>query len=172
LNVLSSKTLSVLCQSVNIPEKSVSTLSVSLFGHTYKFRGKREEPASLEMTFLETANMPVYLAMNSWFEYVNKSNNGDSPSKIGKRGSEGYSTNIYVTPLTTTGERAAEFVFYNAWIKSTPQMQFSGDGASTILHSVSFEYDYFTINPGTKILGVTIPGGLGGAIRQLGGIFS
>jgi hypothetical protein len=173
LNALSAKALSVLCQSVNIPEKTVSTMTVELFGHSYKFRGKREEATSLEMTFVETANMPVYNALNSWFEYVNKSNNGDSPAKLRGSGKEGYCTNIYVSPLTTTGERAAEFVFYNAWIKSTPQMQFTGDSASPILHSVSFEYDYFTINPGVKLPGgITIPGGLGSAIRGLSGIFS
>jgi hypothetical protein len=173
LNLASARSLSVLCQSVNIPQKSVSTQVVNLYGHSYKFRGKREEDQSLELSFLETKRMPIYLSLNAWFEYVNKTSNGNSPKKVGHGSREGYSTNIYVTIFTVTGERAAEFVFYNSWVKTTPAMQFSGESATPIQVSASFEYDYFAVNPGINIPGLgNIPGGIGGAIRRIGDIFS
>ena len=94
------------------------------------------------MTFVEGALLPIYQTFNGWFEYQSKTSSGDAGAP--HRGTSARTTtDIFVTPLSVTGETGGQFVFRNAWLSDFGDIQFSGDGNDVVSLSTTFEYDYF-----------------------------
>lgn len=142
LGILSARSLTNLCQGVNIPTKALSVIPVKLFGHTYKFKGPREDSEPLTMSFVEGALLPIYQTLNAWFEYQSATASGDAGAEHRGTGQR-TTTDIFVTPLSVTGDTGGQFVFRNAWLSNFGDHQYSGEGADIVRLNATFEYDYF-----------------------------
>lgn len=142
--IFGARTLGVLCDSVSVPSMQISVQEVKLFGHTVNFKGRKEAPEQLSISWFETAGMPVYKSMYGWFQYVDKVETGDSGGlKYSRNGSKSYTTDIFVIPLNTKGDKMGQFVFHNAWINSIDNINFSGQSTELIQINASFTYDYY-----------------------------
>lgn len=143
--LLGTRALSILCSNVSIPTKATSPIEVPLFGHTYKYRGRREATEPVSITWFETREMPIYTTLDIWSEYVCNTFTGDSAvSKNGDRlGQNGYTSDITIYPLDTRGFRSSKFVVYNAWVQSIDSLEFSGEASSPLEVTASLECDYF-----------------------------
>lgn len=150
------RTLGVLCDTVSVPSMQISPLEVKLFGHTYKFKGRKEPAEQLSIEWYEVVGMPVYKSLYAWFQYIDEAQTGDAGgSKYARNGSKSYATQIFITPLDPKGFKMGQFVFYNAWIESIDNINFAGQSAEAIKVNASFSYDYYefkNISLGEKII--------------------
>ena len=146
--LLENRDLTVKAMSCTWPGMSVGTIPVDLFGHQYKFRGKREAFEPVTVRFVEDRKMGTYKKLRSWHEFVDNSMSGSSGANknfggfdLGAVGAPGYSTTVTITPFDETNKEIGSLVLSNAWPKSISSFEFDGSNASILGIDMVLEYD-------------------------------
>lgn len=152
LQALENRDLTVKAQSCTWPGMSVSTLSVNLFGHTYKFKGKREAFEPITIRFFEDGKLGTYKKLRAWHEFVDNTMSGASGSNkniggidLGAIGTPGYSTTVTITPYNAIGKEAGTLILSNAWPKSIASFELDGSASNLIQIEATFEYDMHSL---------------------------
>lgn len=173
--LLENRDLTVKAMSCTWPGMSVGTIPVDLFGHQYKFKGKREAFEPVTMRFVEDRKMGTYKKLRAWHEFVDNTMSGSSGANknfggldIGLAGAPGYSTTVTITPFDETNDEVGSLVLANAWPKSINSFEFDGSNATIIGIDLTLEYDMHSF--GLLGLGLGVDGATAGnALRRFFG---
>lgn len=92
-----SKDLSLLCESTELPGKTLNTADVKVYGPTYKIPYQKQY-AEINFNFLCTNNGNERQIFDKWIEYImpSQTNNMRFPRGTNGLGGEGYLTQIYI----------------------------------------------------------------------------
>ena len=113
-------------------------ITVELFGHELKFRGKKTESHILPVTFLEDMNMATYNALKTWHKKVVDSSTGSGLRKTD------YTVNADLYVYDHKNEKILSNRYHNVFIEELQEIQFSGESYEPIRISATFSYDYKT----------------------------
>jgi hypothetical protein len=92
-----SRDLSLLCESTELPGKTLNTADVKVYGPTYKIPYQKQY-AEINFNFLCTNNGNERQIFDKWIEYImpSQTNNMRFPRGTNGLGGEGYLTQIYI----------------------------------------------------------------------------
>ena len=92
-----SRDLSLLCESTELPGKTLNTADVKVYGPTYKIPYQKQY-AEINFNFLCTNNGNERRIFDTWIEYImpSQTNNMRFPRGTNGLGGEGYLTQIYI----------------------------------------------------------------------------
>ena len=130
--------LRLYCKSATKPGIENSVVDVDLYGHKLKFSGRATFDNTLTVEFVENRNGEVIKLLEDWHEIVR------SPGwQLGEYKSRYKADSAEIVIVDQPGQRVAQYILYNVYPTTLPEMAFTGDDAQIISQSVTFSYDWW-----------------------------
>lgn len=129
--------LSISCQQVTLPSRTVDPVEVALGGYSVMYGGRQTYSHDLQITFVETREMTIINTLSSWMDFIR-----DKQSQKGNLKKD-YSTKATIEVYRLTGEIQDTYTLFNVWCNSLPEVQFDSTSANLITVGASFQYDYW-----------------------------
>lgn len=133
--VSGSKLLTIACQAVTLPAKTIAPNPLEVHGHTLRFTGKVSFDGTLTVSFVETRNMAIYNQLYNWQAACK-----DIKSQLGLYKSE-YQTEARLEVFDNKGIPQSIFLIKNMWISGLPDVAFDQNDTLITL-SCTFAFDW------------------------------
>lgn len=129
--------LSVSCQQVSLPGRTVEPVEVSLGGYSLMYGGRQTYTHDLSITFVETKDLLIINTLSGWMDYSR-----NKRTQIGHLKKD-YATTANLFVYKQDGSIASTYQLSNVWCNSLPEVQFDSSSANLITVGASFQYDWW-----------------------------
>ena len=142
----------ILVKAASIPPANIAPLAVNYHGRAYKWTGMRTFD-NWTTTILNDESFSIRNKISEWMRDISGKMNGERSSSFGDPTSTGgtyLDGNATVTQLTTDGDDAQTYKFYNLW--PTELSEIAVDWSSDLIqeYTVTWCYDYWSSGTGSN----------------------
>ena len=142
----------ILVKAASIPPANIAPLAVNYHGRAYKWTGMRTFD-NWTTTILNDESFSIRNKISEWMRDISGKMNGERSSSFGDPTSTGgtyLDGNATVTQLTTAGDDAQTYKFYNLW--PTELSEIAVDWSSDMIqeYTVTWCYDYWSSGTGSN----------------------
>ena len=143
---------SILVKAASIPPANIAPLAVNYHGRAYKWTGMRTFD-NWTTTILNDESFSIRNKISEWMRDISGKMNGERSNSFGDPTSTGgtyLDGNATVTQLTTDGDNAQTYKFYNLW--PTELSEIAVDWSSDMIqeYTVTWCYDYWSSGTGSN----------------------
>ena len=143
---------SILVKAASIPPATIAPLAVNYHGRAYKWTGMRTFD-NWTTTILNDESFSIRNKISEWMRDISGKMNGERSNSFGDPTSTGgtyLDGNATVTQLTTDGDNAQTYKFYNLW--PTELSEIAVDWSSDMIqeYTVTWCYDYWSSGTGSN----------------------
>ena len=147
-----SATETILVKAASIPPANIAPLAVNYHGRAYKWTGMRTFD-NWTTTILNDESFSIRNKISEWMRDISGKMNGERSNSFGDPTSTGgtyLDGNATVTQLTTAGDDAQTYKFYNLW--PTELSEIAVDWSSDMIqeYTVTWCYDYWSSGTGSN----------------------
>lgn len=136
-NASGTRDLTIKCQSVDMPGRSIEEVDVSLHGVTIKQAGRLTFSHQLNATFLETIDWSTRDKFLNWSEFTQSWKNNSGAV------SASYKVNAAIAAYDMTPTLTRQCQVYGLWLREFGDIQLNGAESSTVNAPAGFTYDYW-----------------------------
>ena len=142
----------ILVKAASIPPANIAPLAVNYHGRAYKWTGMRTFD-NWTTTILNDESFSIRNKISEWMRDISGKMNGERSNSFGDPTSTGgtyLDGNATVTQLTTDGDNAQTYKFYNLW--PTELSEIAVDWSSDMIqeYTVTWCYDYWSYGTGSN----------------------
>ena len=142
----------ILVKAASIPPANIAPLAVNYHGRAYKWTGMRTFD-NWTTTILNDESFSIRNKISEWMRDISGKMNGERSNSFGDPTSTGgtyLDGNATVTQLTTDGDNAQTYKFYNLW--PTELSEIAVDWSSDMIqeYTVTWCYDYWSSGTGSN----------------------
>ena len=142
----------ILVKAASIPPANIAPLAVYYHGRAYKWTGMRTFD-NWTTTILNDESFSIRNKISEWMRDISGKMNGERSNSFGDPTSTGgtyLDGNATVTQLTTDGDNAQTYKFYNLW--PTELSEIAVDWSSDMIqeYTVTWCYDYWSSGTGSN----------------------
>ena len=142
----------ILVKAASIPPANIAPLAVNYHGRAYKWTGMRTFD-NWTTTILNDESFSIRNKISEWMRDISGKMNGERSNSFGDPTSTGgtyLDGNATVTQLTTDGDDAQTYKFYNLW--PTELSEIAVDWSSDMIqeYTVTWCYDYWSSGTGSN----------------------
>jgi len=142
----------ILVKAASIPPANIAPLAVNYHGRAYKWTGMRTFD-NWTTTILNDESFSIRNKISEWMRDISGKMNGERSNSFGDPTSTGgtyLDGNATVTQLTTDGDDAQTYKFYNLW--PTELSEIAVDWSSDMIqeYTVTWCYDYWSSGTGSS----------------------
>lgn len=131
------RSLTIKCQSVNIPGVQTEDVPVTLHGATVKYAGREIFGSNqFTATFLETRDMTTRDVIRQWIEYQRNSANNSGEYKIN------YEATGLLALYDDKGNAIRTINIYGMFPQNLDEPTLDGSQSAPVLYTVTFNFDF------------------------------
>lgn len=154
--------LLVRCRTVSLPARTTEMIQSSFMGTQQYFPGRVTPGGTFTAEFEDTEDMVIASIFYEWQQAIFNINpaspltagKSQRPRKVGKAlGLDGYSLPVSISLMRYDGTPIDRvIIFHNAWVQNVSEVSLSFEGNESVKYSVTFQFDYWTMNPDTTAI--------------------
>lgn len=134
-------------KTASFPQASVGDITVNYMGRTVHFYGDRDTGGDWSTTVILDGAWAVYDALYAWNQAMNGANRIVSEHM---NSHNNFKVDAYVTAYTTNGEISRRAILHGLFPKTVGEVSLGWDNTSAIDLSVTWTYDYWTVDKDTS----------------------
>ncbi len=146
------KELNVLCETANLPSKTVDRMEIRVRGHRHYQPGRVIPTGTIQFTFLETINNPTHKLLAKWINNIWRYNTG-----IGGLYEDMLIDNISVTRLNNQDQGICKYDLYWCFLEDYTLPVLDGATSGPMVTTITLSYNDFAIVPCTVNAASTQP---------------
>ena len=131
------ESLRIRCQQIVFPGSAINPIETLLHGFKRIEVGRKEHPATMAATFVETRSMPVWSALKGWQEQLRGTRSGSSGAPRSQLVLTGT-----ITVYDETDQTVGVCQTFGTWPQDVPEVQLDGTSETQFLVTATFSYDY------------------------------
>jgi len=140
--------LNVLCQSTNLPTKSVEAMPIAVRGHKHFQPGKVTPGGSISLNFYETVNNQIHTLFMRWQEAIWGHNIG-----VGLSYDNLVAERIILTRLNNADQPICNYVLKWCFLEGYNNPELSGSNSGPYVSGITLSYnDFFVTGVGSMSL--------------------
>jgi len=146
------KQLNVLCQSANLPTKTVEPMTIAVRGHKHFQPGRVVPAGTLPLNFYETVNNQIHQLFWYWQESIWAHNIG-----VGLSYDELIAESIVITRLSNNDTPICNYVLKWCFLEGYTNPQLSGATSGPYQTGITLSYnDFYIVGPGNTAFDVIL----------------
>lgn len=122
----------------SLPGISNQSFEVAMHGFVRNFRGRKDYPRTLAVTYVEDKEFHTLRMLRNWHEFVVGTNSANSSGD-----NIDYTVNPDLVLYNGLGEEINRDTFYRLYPQDIPDVPVSGESSAAMQITCTFRYDYF-----------------------------